>query len=151
MPRPLNFSCHVEGAAELVQWMRKIPLKLKRKVLRDAVREALKPVRSAAKAKAPIRWGYLKRSLGLKVKTYPSGNVVGLTGPRSNFRVPDPRGGQTKSGKPKSIRPAWYAHLVEGGTKRARAKPFLGPAADANMNVAASIMVAKVKAAVEGG
>lgn len=141
--RPVSFSCHIEGVKEIQHWLRKVPLGLKSKVLKGAVREAIKPGHRLARSRAPVRFGFMRRSMGTKVKGYKSGNVVGLYGPRSNYVVPDPRGGQTKSGKAKTIRPSAYAHLVE------RTKPFLGPAAEATADMAVSIMVAKVKAFVE--
>jgi HK97 gp10 family phage protein len=149
--RPIAFTSHVEGAEELIRWMRKVDLNLKRKVLRDAVRAAIAPVRRGAKTNAPARYGYLKQSLALKVKAYRTGNVVGLVGPRSDFVRPDPLGGTTRKGKPKTIRPAFYAHLVEGGTSHSRGNPFLENAANANRSMVESIMVAKVKSAVLGG
>lgn len=71
-----------------------------------------------AKTLVPKDTGQLKKSLGKKQKTYRSTGTtwVGI-GARPGFK--DPQTGRN---------PVRYAHLVELGTVRAKAKPFLRPA-----------------------
>lgn len=110
-------------------------------VVRQAVRSALITATSpliadAKRAVHESESGALKRSIGRKVKTYPStGSVVCAIGPRSGFKTTF----QTKRGRKVLRNPTKYAHLVEGGTKShaipgwkkphpgARPKPFIEP------------------------
>lgn len=78
-----------------------------KRVSRKAVRAACQPIRKEMKVKAPRRLGHLKKSIITKMKTYASGVVAGITGPRSKVILDD---------KGKRINPAKYAHLVEYGT-----------------------------------
>jgi hypothetical protein len=91
-----------------------------------------KVVRTAVKANAQKvrRFGLLAKSIGQKVKTYPEA-VAAIVGPRSKkiwekgVRV---RG--KHKGEAVKIRPSYYAHLVERGGARIKAKPFEQPALD---------------------
>lgn len=104
------------------------------KILRKAVTEASKIVRQTvtSNAQAIKRFGFLAKSIGVKVKTYSeSKTAVAIVGPRSKFVKT--RGVYTrgkKKGEARFIRPSFYAHLVENPTKRSKAKPFLKPAFD---------------------
>ena len=94
------------------------------RVIRRPLSNALTPISKEAKRLAPVgETGALKRSIGKKVKAY-RGGVWGGVGPRT--------GGQFTriDAKGKSHVPANYAHLVEFGTIKTRAQPFLRPALD---------------------
>ena len=95
------------------------------KILRKAVTEASKIVKQTVTSNASSikRFGFLSKSIGVKIKTYSEKKVaVAVVGPRSKwFKV--------LNGK--TYRPSYYAHLLEGGTKHSRQKPFLKPAFDA--------------------
>lgn len=93
--------------------MRELKASKVRKVLRSAMRKGASVVNKASKATAPVRTGSLKRSLGVKVKAYPSGVIIGVVEPRKgNPKKPPKRGTNVKN-----IDPRFYAHLVEFGTK----------------------------------
>ena len=98
------------------------------KILRKAVSEASKNVKLAVKANAGN--GNMGKSIGIKVKTYKS-SVVAVVGPRTKYQKANGvfKKGK-KKGEPKIIRPSKIAHLVEKGTKRSKARPFLKPAYD---------------------
>lgn len=107
------------------------------KIMRKATTKAAKPVKVAVKsgAQKAKRYGYLNKSIGVKVKTYKD-NVIAVVGPRSKYSVTK---GVYKKGKKKGadkvFRPSYYAHLVEKDTKHSKAKPFLKPALDSTENV----------------
>ncbi len=93
------------------------------RVLRRPTSAALTPIAKAAKQNAPVGRGYLKKSLGKKVKAY-RGGVWGGVGPRvgEKFTYIDENG--------KKHVPANYAHFPEYGTARMPAQPYLRPALD---------------------
>lgn len=106
---------------------------LQKRSIARAVKEAIKPVVDAVTegARAVQDFGYLAQSIGQKVKSYKTA-TAGIVGPKSKFRK---RKGVRTRGKDKGNpiwhRPAFYAALVERGTSRSKAKPFLKPALDA--------------------
>jgi HK97 gp10 family phage protein len=94
------------------------------KILRKAVTEASKIVKQtvASNASSIKRFGFLAKSIGVKIKTYSEKkSAVAIVGPRSKW---------FKEIAGRKYRPSYYAHLLEGGTKRSRQKPFLKPAFD---------------------
>jgi HK97 gp10 family phage protein len=103
---------------------------LRNKILRGAVKEASKDIKDRVKANAQTvrRTGSLARSIGVKVRSYEN-TVVAVVGPRSQARYV--KGTYTKGknkGRPITVWPVLYLHLLEKGTKRSGAKPILGPA-----------------------
>lgn len=110
---------------------------------RMALNKAAAPVKAAVvrHAEAIARYGFLARSIRIKVKVYDgrgnatarskAGTGVTIIGPSASFsRVI--RGRKTRGplkGQPRGkARPAKYGHLVERGTVRSRPRPFLAPA-----------------------
>jgi HK97 gp10 family phage protein len=108
-----------------------------RRVHRKAINEITKGVLRTAKGLVPKRTGQLRKSLGRKVKTYPSGVTVGVVGPRNGFLI-------VKDGK--RINPVKYAHLVELGTRHSPPKSFLRAAWDSHRSAMASIAAKVVEA-----
>lgn len=107
------------GEKEIIAKLDNLKRSVKNKILRTAIKQVSKPVLQAAKQNAPIgETSGLKMSLATKTKTTDKG-VFGIIGPRSKYE-------RTKGGK--TVRPVRYAHLMEKGTKFAKADPFLAPA-----------------------
>jgi HK97 gp10 family phage protein len=117
------------------------------KILRKAVNEAARTVRTAVKgnAQAVGRYGYLAKSIGIKVKIYKD-IAVAVVGPRTKYQK---NKGVYKKGKkkgqPKLIKPSKYAHFLEKGTKRSRAKPFLKPALDSSKDEYMTALAAAIE------
>lgn len=125
---PFKITGRVEGLADVLSALDGVSKKIKRKGIRKGVNVAGKIVLRAAKAKVPNKSGLLKRSLGRKVKVYRStGVAVAVVGPRVGFKQEVARGGATVLSNPTK-----YAHLVEGGTSRSQAFPFLRPALESS-------------------
>lgn len=123
---PFAISGKIEGVEALVKSLEDLDAKLRKRVLKKAVGEASKMVLRAAKAGVRKDTGLLKKSLGRKVKVYRhSGVVVAIVGPRKGFKTAVTRKGQAKA---TFANPTQYAHLVELGTSRSQAFPFMGPA-----------------------
>lgn len=117
----------ITGARSLAQALERLPQELAKNAETTALREGMKPVLAKARASAPTRTGQLKKSLGLTVRKGKRGANAGQftarVGPRGGFAV-------TKDGK--RIDPVKYAHLVELGTSRMPAKPFIRPAVESS-------------------
>lgn len=100
------------------------------RILRRAVSKASTPIMQDARRGAAKETGALKLSMGRRMRTYPSGTVLAIVGPRTGFkRVGRGKKGTRKAdarlmgkfmaagrkGKPRL--PHKYAHLVEFGTR----------------------------------
>ena len=80
------------GDVTLLHRFKQLPVKLQKKHGRRAVAKAGRRVAKAAKSKSPKRTGQLKKSIGVRPRTYKSG-VFAIVGPRKGFRI-------TVDGKP---------------------------------------------------
>lgn len=98
----------------------------RRRILRLAMAAAVRPVAKEAKRLAPRDSGLLRKSIGSKSKTYPSGVTVGVVGPRHGFRQTVPRSMWPVEGNAsrlvRKVRmvmadPVKYVHLVEFDTQ----------------------------------
>jgi hypothetical protein len=77
-------------------------------VLKSILRDAVPPLVARAKGLAPVRWGYLGRSMVNVERWYPRRKVaVSVVGPASEREY-------NHRGKP--IKPAKYGHFAEAGT-----------------------------------
>ncbi len=119
---------------------------LRKRILRPAVTAAARPVRQAAKQGAPVRFGWLKRSLDMKAVSYKE-TAVAVVGPRS--RTQFVRYEKTATGRLIKVVPANYAHLVEFGTTHSRSNPFLQRAWDAQVTAASSKLDEKIREGLE--
>lgn len=126
---------------------------MRTKVVRRAVNLSTRPL--LAKAKEKLKedgigvTGQLRKSMGRKVKTYPSGVVVGMVGPRVGFKVLIKT---TPEGKQVFHDPARIGHLVEqghGGPAPAPPHPFMRPAFDESRGEVARIMQSEVTSGLE--
>lgn len=94
---------------ELEKLMQEVGPKLAKKGLKKALRESAKPIIKDARGKVPTRSKALKKSLGQKVRTNNRRGVgYSIVGARSKWT--------TYQGN--KVNPAYYAHLVEFGTRR---------------------------------
>ena len=130
----------MEGGKAINKNLALLKKAIQRRVLRKAVTAASKPVLAAAKAKAPRETDLLLKSLGRKTKTYRSSGVaVAIVGPREGF------GREVEvNGEVQIQDPIFYAHLVELGTFRTSAQPFMRPAFESTKEQAKSITAKKI-------
>lgn len=103
--------------AELVGRLQGLEEKIRVKTLKDAARAAATVLEPRLRGLLAKKYGYLRASIGDRVKRYKSGKLVLVVGPRSKSVY-------IRNGK--KHQPAHYAHLVEKGHrfkggKRARA------------------------------
>lgn len=152
---PYKIHGRVDGLAEAVKALDGVKKALRNKLLRKGLNKARSVLAKAAKAKAPRETGLLKKSIGGKVKIYPTGVGVAVVGPRVGFRKEVVR--RRKKWFPVSVvaNPVKYAHLVELGTSHAGARPFLAPAFAAGASAVREAIAGAVRdglaAAAKGG
>lgn len=104
-----------------------------RKAMRIGLNRAASPVKASvvSHASAVKRFGYLGKSIRIKLKGYPADRFVAVIGPSTKYTRTK---GKFKRGKRKGekrvFKPSKYARLVETGTGRSKARPWLKPAYD---------------------
>ncbi|HEY1191937.1 MAG TPA: HK97-gp10 family putative phage morphogenesis protein [Gemmata sp.] len=113
----------------------------KRAVTLKAVKAGAKLVQQRAKPNAPKRSGALRQSIGIKSQKGSRGKTLALAVIGARSKV-------TKQVRGKTVRPAKYAHLVEKGTKRSAAKPFLKPALDSQRTQISRAMLGALAAEI---
>ena len=162
MSNPWKISAKLDGVDQVVLKLQSVDKNVRKKLMRKAITKATQPVAKAAKrgarsvvnqvaandelGQAMKSSGLLAKSIGSKVKTYPSGVVVGLVGPRGGFnRQIGVRKRGKNAGQAINADPIYYAHLVEYGTRRSRAKPFMRPAWDQTKDQAQAAIVSVLK------
>jgi HK97 gp10 family phage protein len=133
--------------ADLQKNLRGASDKVVLRILPPATRAAARQVVNVARSNVPKRTGQLKKSLGLRVKTYrKDGKAYAAIGARSGFKIQTgvvSRG--PKAGEPIYSNPTQYLHLVERGTSRSAAHPFLRPALDSTESAQFTAFAAKAK------
>ena len=121
------------GQRKLDRKLKRLSAAAQRRMVRRPTAAALSPIIKAAKQNVPKDKGNLKRSIGKKVKLYKSG-VWGGAGPRTGaqFTSIDDEGRRKV--------PAKYGPLVEFGTDKTAAQPFMRKALDQNRSAAMRIL-----------
>lgn len=114
----------IVGDKKLQAKLRRLDLKVQRKIVRKALRDAAKPVLADAKARAPVDTGLLKRSLQVRAATRQRRGTFGVfiqTKGRDFFNI-------------QGDDPYFYPAIVEfGSLKHALpARSYLRAAVDAN-------------------
>ncbi len=157
MANPFAIQTSIAGSGDVVLRLQNVSKQVRNKLLRKAVTKAVQPVTKQAKANAKNvtsqatsddllgqvmkSTGLFAKAIGSKVKTYPSGVVVGIIGARSGFnRVVGVRVRGKNIGKAINADPIYYGHLVEFGTHRSRAKPVMRPAWDQKKDEASATL-----------
>lgn len=140
----LKIKAKVEGLEALQKRLTQFKQSARNRIVRPGVAKAGRILAKAAKQLAPRDTGLLKRSIGSAVRTYKSGYVLAVIGPRRGFRQQVIRGG-----KPQMADPVNYAHLVEYGTAHSPARSFLRAAWDGSKKEAQEIIIAEIKKGID--
>lgn len=127
------------GDVKLIRKFKAMPAKFVKKYGRRALTKAGRRIVKVAKTRVPKRTGQLKKSLGQKGKTYKD-TVVVIVGPRTGYAITDETG--------KRHDPAKIAHLVERGTAKAPAHPFLRPAYDETEAETKALIASEIRTAI---
>jgi HK97 gp10 family phage protein len=131
-------SITLKGDKEIRAALKELPNKVRVRVLVGANRKTMQRALRIAKSLVPEDTGQLKKSLGIRTfKNAKRGTVTATLGPRKGFAgefqsktLGRGEGGrfQTILGGKRRVDPQKYAHLVEFGTVKTEARPFLRPA-----------------------
>lgn len=89
-----------------------------REALADAVEETAIRIRAGAVSRVPVRYGFLRNHIDMRVNRKTGSGVVGVT--KGAETTPDGH----------LANPRKYAHLVEFGTIHSEARPFMIPSAE---------------------
>jgi len=133
-----QFKLELTGDEKLMAKLETLERSTQKAAVRPAADYAWTPVNKAAKRKAPVDTGALKRSIGKKAKTYSTTGVVWVgVGARvgEDYVRTDDKGNKRKPWK--------YLHLVEWGTADQQPQPFLRPAFDENKDEAERRLISK--------
>lgn len=129
-----NFTMEVSGLRELADKLRDMGPDLARNALRAGVGQAARIIRDQAKATNPDDTGATDRALYAKLIKEKSGDH------QATYYV-----GVRSRGK----KSAWYWRLVEFGTAKMRARPFLRPAFESKKNEAVEIIAKRIAARIK--
>ena len=129
------------GDKKLIRKLKVLSSATVNKIVRPSMKRASKPVITDARNRVPMGGtGLLKKSIGRRGKTYKnSGVLVEVIGPRSGFKRT-----VEIDGKAVIKNPTKYAHLVEFGTSKTGAQPFLRPALASKKSEALRILATEI-------
>lgn len=132
-----EITIRLEGVEELVRALKAAPGKIRRRAVRQALRKAGAVIRSDAKARAPVLMvrtpfrtpGTVKRRISVRPSKFArqagdEGVFVGVKPLRGSADTR--RYGKAGARNPND---PFYWRFLEFGTRKMRARPFLGPAA----------------------
>ena len=103
------------GDKQLLANLNALAPKVKKRIMKPAMRKGGQVIAKRAKLKVKKRSGLLRKSI--KAKSTKNGNGRIFVDPKVEGEY-----------KGKKVKPSKYAHLVEFGTRTAKAHPFLRPA-----------------------
>jgi HK97 gp10 family phage protein len=150
----------IRGVTEIQRAFDTLGRKLGRKVIRQEVRKGVKVLADEVKARAPVykpKSGPAGRSRSTGRFTRSGRRDVDVGALKRDVRVrarPKKKRGviafDVVTGKgTKKTRGAYYAGMVEYGTSKMRAQPFIRPAFDANKDRIARMVQAGIRAGID--
>lgn len=111
----MSLTFKIEGMDALDKAVRKLPKNVQKRVLKGALRAGGRVIAKDAKQRVPVNTGTLKKSIKVVAgKSKQNGALVFVT---------TSKGGGAKYD-------AFYSHMIEFGTSKMPARPFLRPAFD---------------------
>ena len=123
----------IDGIKELRKAFKELSDSAQRGVLRTALRQAAKPVVKEARRRVPVDTGLTKKAIGTKVWLKKDSVATVMIGVR--------RGRKGKR--------HFLLHLLELGTRKMAARPFLRPALDSQKNAAVTALAKALKARID--
>lgn len=132
-------TAEVVGIKDTDDRLKRLANRIQNKVLKKSVDAGAKVFRTALKQSAPRQTGLLRKSLGIKGKTYRGKNIyVAIIGPRTGFRGPVQLKIKVKGQRKKKVvtmirDPIKYGHIVEA------LHPWMRPTFHANQAEASAV------------
>lgn len=172
----------IKGLAELHKVLQSFPVKLEANILRGGLRAGSKVFLDAARVSVPKRSNQLRNSVRMSGGKDPTGTIYSIVTAGSRDKVYNSKGRPIKNEPIFEINPngvkkyknAFYAHMVEFGTRRhfikpikrkslffaglakevidhpgSKPKPFMRPAYDQNWDGAVKVMAAYMKKRID--
>jgi HK97 gp10 family phage protein len=130
----------VDGLRDLGERMKALSEDMNKKIGRAGVAAGAGLIARAAKVKAPVDTGNLRKNI--ITKRIPPGESA-LT---SEYIVTVRQGKLTQKQRAKGLQDAFYGRFVEHGTAKMPAKPFLRPAYDENKEKAVEAIKERIAA-----
>lgn len=134
----------IDGAAELEKTLRLLPKEIAKKVVYGALLKGAQPILDEARRRAPV--GNVVRKDWKGRLHLPATLKWSIRKFRAKTAPGEPPA--VAIGIPKKSR-AFYAHMVEFGTRKMRPRPFLRPAFDAKGMEALSIIGREIGKGIE--
>ena len=133
----------IHGAEQVLRRMREFAPRLQRRGLRRSARRAMTIVRDAAKANAraiddPNSPQQIWKHIAIAESSRQSKQVGGVV-----MRV------GVRGGARKDMSDVWHWRLIELGTQKMRARPFMRPALENNANAVADKLVSELNLALD--
>lgn len=124
---------NVQGLAELHKALKQLPDNIARNVLRGAARAGGRAIQQEAKRRAPVDTGRLRRAIYLKQIREKSGMYqqtlyVGVLMGKAHRTDKRTRRVNGQKVTETVDQDAWYGVLIEYGTSKMAARPFMRPA-----------------------
>ena len=116
----MNLTMKVEGLDELNRRLNRLESKQMKKTVRSAAMFATSPMLKKMKSKVPVADGPLKKSLGRQSRFFRRGQIFSM------------RIGIRSKQSPDGSWPSVYGPMIENGTLKMAAQPFMRPAFDEN-------------------
>lgn len=136
-------SVKLEGDRKLLRKLNDLKTSVQKKLLRRAVNKGSTPILKTIKKNAPRRTGFMKKAMARKVRTYKSGAVVAVMGPKREA---------VGTYNDRKYVPANVAHLVEGGhggKRPAPPHPFVKPSFESTKEESINIVSSDLAAGIE--
>jgi len=113
-----DVNVEIKGVKELLHSLKQFPQNIQKNVITGAIRAGCKPIVNSAKSYVPVDSGNLKKSIGIVKRKSRDKTKI-------RFSVTPRRKGKYDG---------FYAHIVEFGTSKMAAQPFMRPAYESQDN-----------------
>ncbi len=134
----------VEGLQELSQRISALNKTVANRVVRKAATAGARLIRDEAKSRVPVDTGLLKRNIVVKkFRDQGPGNVrygIGLVSSKAVYSNNKTNRRKGRVGQSYYQDKAFYGHMVEFGTRKMKARPFLRPAFESQKEKAVDIV-----------
>lgn len=131
----------IEGLEEVLARLNSLSPNLRKGALRTGMRKGANTVRKAARDKAPVKSEAMKKNIAVQFASRTSRKIDGLAfrvGVRGGAKEPTKASRYSRSRRSAGStapdrRSTWYWRLVEFGTQKMPARPFMRPALSQNV------------------
>lgn len=124
----------IAGEKEITRRLKLLPDRLKKKVLRQAMRASMKPVAAAVRSEVPVLSGLTKASVKVRSIKFKSRNNVGV---------------KVMIGKGDYKGETYYAAFVQFGTSKIPADPFMDRAFSRTKDSAKAQAMTTIRAGID--